>query len=161
MANKDTLQGLAPYGRVKHVGEYTAGATIYPGDMVKLDNAGLLAVCAAGTASCLGVALNYVTTGNKCNVSDDPEQEYTVQCDDGTVAAQTNLGLNYDITVGTASTLYKRSAMQLDASTGVTDSNMPLRAIRLAPAVDNAFGSKADIVVKLNNAQRGNATVGL
>jgi hypothetical protein len=161
MANKDTLQGLAPYGKVIHAGSYVAGATIYPGDMVKMDNAGLLAVCAAGTASCVGVALNYAVATGTVLVSDNAEQEYIVQCDDGTVAAQTNMGLNYDITVGTASTLYKRSAMQLDASTGATDSNLPLRALRLAPAVDNAFGSKADVIVKLNNNQRANATVGL
>lgn len=161
MANKDQVRGLEPSGKLLHCAEYTAGATIYPGDIVKLDNAGLLAVAAAGTAACTGVALTYATSGNKCMVSDDPNQEYVAQADDGTIAAQTNVGLNYNIVVGTASTLYKRSAMQIDASTGVTDANMPLRVVRLAPAVDNDFGSKADLIVKLNNSQRGNLTEGL
>jgi hypothetical protein len=161
MANKDQSKGLEPYGKVIHQGMYTAGATLYPGDMVKMADTGLLVACAAGTAKCIGVALTHATSGNPIAVADAPEQEFSVQADDATVAAQTNIGLNYNITVGTASTLYRRSAMELDASTGATDSNLPLRAIRLAPAVDNAFGDQADVIVKINNHQRGDSTEGL
>lgn len=161
MANKDMAQGLRPYGQMKHAGDYVAGTTIYPGDLVRMADTGLLARAAADTSANIGVALNYATTGQKVLVSDDPEQEYIVQCDDATVAAQTNVGLNYQIVVGTASTLFKASRMQLDASSGATDSNLPLRILRLDPSIDNEFGSKAEVIVKINNSQRGNGTVGL
>jgi hypothetical protein len=161
MANKIQIRGAEPVGKIRHVAEYLTGGIVYPGDLVKMDNAGAVVVCVAGTAALIGVALNYAASGANVLVSDDPSQEYLIEADDGTVAAQTNLGLNYDITVGTASTLYKRSAIRLDASTGATDSNLPLRCLRLGPAVDNAFGAQADVIVKINNHQLGNAVVGL
>jgi hypothetical protein len=51
--------------------------------------------------------------------------------------------------------------MQLDSSTGATDSNLPLRALRLFPQVDNAFGDNCDVEVKINNHQLGNKIEGL
>lgn len=161
MANKDQVKGLEPFGKVLNARVYVAGGTVYPGDIVTMGSGGTVAAAAAGTTANIGVALNYAVSGGDVLVADNPEQEFLVQADDATIAAQTNLGLNYNITVGTASTLYKKSAMALDASTGATDSNLPLRALRLGPAVDNAFGDKADIVVKLNNHQRAPSSVGL
>ena len=161
MANKIQIQGASPVGELKHVAEYVAGGTVYPGDLVKMDNTGAIVVCAAGTAALIGVALNYAVSSGTVLVADDPSQEFLIEADDGTVSAQTAVGLNYDITVGTASTLYRRSAIRLDASTGATDSNLPLRCLRIGPAVDNDFGAQADLVVKINNHQLGNAVVGL
>lgn len=161
MANKDQVKGLEPIGRIRHTAIYVAGGTVYPGDIVTMGSGGTVAAAAAGTTANIGVALNYATSGNDVLVADDPVQEFVVQADDATIAAQTNLGLNYNITVGTASTLYKRSAMACDASTSATDSNLPLRVLRILPAIDNTFGDKVDVVVQLNNHQLGKATVGL
>ena len=161
MANKDINKGLEPFGKLLNARMYVTGGIVYPGDIVTMNNAGVVVQAAAGTTANIGVAISYAASGGDVLVADNPDQEFVVQADDATVAAQTNLGLNYNITVGTASTLYKKSAMQLDASTGASDSNLPLRALRLHPAIDNAFGDKADIVVKLNNHQRAPSSVGL
>lgn len=161
MANKDQSMGFRPFGALKSSSDYMAGGTVYPGDIVKLDNAGKVVQAAAGTSAALGVALNYAVSGSTVNVADDPSQLFVGQADDATIAAQTNLNLNYNITVGTASTLYKRSAMEVDASTGATDSNLPLKVLKLGKDIDNAFGDQADVVVKINNHQLGNIVEGV
>jgi hypothetical protein len=161
MANKDQNQGLSPVGKLISANEYEAGSTIYPGDLVKIANDGQCDPCAASEAA-IGVALTYASgAGQKVMVADSPDQRFLIQADDATIAAQTNLALNYNITVGTASTLYKRSAMQLDSSTGATDSILPLRALNIGQAVDNAFGSKVDVIVKINNHSLGNKIEGV
>lgn len=161
MANKDQSMGFRPFGRLRNASDYVAGGTVYPGDLLKFDNAGKVVQCAAGTAAAMGVALNYAVTDGTVNVADDPNQQFVVQADDATIAAQTNLNLNYNITVGTASTLYRRSAMECDASTGATDSNLPLKVLKLAKEVDNAFGDQADVICVINNHSLGNATEGI
>ena len=161
MANKDQIVGLKPVGKIISANEYEAGSVVYPGDLVKIANDGQVDPCAASEAA-IGVALTYASgAGVKVMVSDSPEQRYSIQADDATIAAQTNLALNYNITVGTASTLYKRSAMQLDSSTGATDSILPLRALAIDKSVDNAFGNKVDVIVKINNHSLGNKIEGV
>lgn len=161
MANKNQIQGLRPMGRIKSAAEYEAGSVIYPGDLVKHASDGQVDPCAAGDAA-IGVALTYASAaGVKVMVCDDPDQKYIIQADDATIAAQGDLSLNYNITVGTASTLYKRSAMQLDSSTGATDSVLPLRALSIEKSVDNTFGSKAEVIVKINNHSLGNKIEGV
>lgn len=162
MANKDQIVGLKPVGKIISLQEYEAGSVVYPGDLVSMASDGQVDAAAAGTSAIIGVAMSYASgAGVKVLVADSPDQRFVVQADDAAIAAQTNLGLNYNITVGTASTLYKRSAMQLDSSTGATDSNLPLRALRLFPQIDNAFGSKVDVEVRINNHQLGNKIEGL
>lgn len=161
MANKDQSKGFEPFGKLKQANPYQAGGTIYPGDIVKMDANGQVVQAAAGTAAACGVALNYATSGGTVLVADSPDQLFSAQADDATIDAQTDLNLNYNITVGTASTLYKRSAMEVDASTGATDSNLPIRVLRINPAIDNALGDQVDVVCKINNHQLGDATVGV
>lgn len=159
MANKDQVVGLRPQGKVRSAEEYTTSAIVYPGDLVKLGADGLVAPCAASDAAC-GVALSYAASGGKCLVADDPNQKFVVQSDGSTVDAATDIGLNYNITVGTASTLYKRSAMELASSTGATDSILPLRLLGVQRNVDNALGAAVDVIVKINNHQLGNKIEG-
>lgn len=156
MANPDIVTGFRPFGGSQRLTPYTAGGTIYKGDLVKADNTGRLVVAAAGTTALYGVAANYATSGNEVLVWDDPDQQFVGQSDDATEpAALTAMNLNYNIVVATASTLYRRSAMEIDGNTGATDSNLPIKAIRLAPAVDNAYGANAKIVCKINNHALG------
>jgi hypothetical protein len=160
MANKDQIVGFRPYGKVRSAQSYTTSAIVYPGDAVQMDNAGLVAPAAA-SSTIFGVALSYAASGGQCLVCDDPDQQYVVQADDGTVSAQTSVGLNFNITVGTASTLYKRSAMELDASTGATDSTLPLRLLGVQRGIDNELGANVDLVVRINKQQLGPSTEGL
>ena len=79
MANADTPRGFRPYGRLSHVGIYTAGETIYPGDAVKFAGGDdsivrkrAEVVLATAAAALMGVALNYATDGQSVRVADDP-----------------------------------------------------------------------------------------
>jgi hypothetical protein len=161
MANKDQPRGLVPYGKVLNAKVYEAGSTVYPGDLVILAADGAIDTAAAGTTAALGVAMNYATVGQDVLVADDPNQKFIVQADDGTVSAQSVVGLNFNITVSTADTLYKQSRIELDSSTGATDSNLPLRLLDLEGSIDNAFGVNADLIVKINNHRLGNSVEGL
>jgi hypothetical protein len=160
MANKDQVIGFRPHGKVRSAESYVTSAIVYPGDLVRFGSDGLLAPCAASESAC-GVALSYAASGGNCLVADDPDQKFIVQSDDSTVDAATDLGLNYNITVATASTLFKRSAMELDGSTGLTDSTLPLRLLGIQRTIDNALGANVDVIVRINNHQLGNVSVGL
>ncbi len=155
MANRDEVNGFRPWGRALRETPYVAGGTFYKGDFVKFNGSGQVEICAAGAAGMVGCAMENAVSGQTVVVADHPDQEFIGQADDGTISAQTNCNLNYNIIVGTASTLYKRSGMEIDASTGATDSNLPLKVLRLAPSVDNAFGVNAKLVCKINNHQLG------
>jgi hypothetical protein len=159
MANKDQVQGLRPWGSVKSAKRYTAGGTVYPGDMVKMDANGLIVQCAASDSS-IGVAMEYCTSGNKVLVADHPDQKFIVQSDDNSIDAQTDIGLNYDIVVAAADTTYKRSGMELDGSTGATTATLPLRLLAVHESPDNALGANVDVIVKINNHQLGNVVAG-
>lgn len=160
MANIDRVKGAECYGPCLRQNVYTAGGTIYQGDFVKKNSSGQVVVAAASDAL-TGCAMAYATSGNEVMVADHPDQMYRIQSDDATEpAALTACGLNYNIVVGTASTRYKTSAIELDGSTGVTDSNMPLKLLRLDPAVDNAYGANASCIVIIQYHQHNGSIVG-
>jgi hypothetical protein len=162
MPNPNIVVGAEPFGKVLHAHNYVAGATINPGDLVKMDANGVIVLAAAGaTTGVLGVALSRAIATQEVLVSDDPDQEYVMQVNDASVAAQTNLGLNYDLIDAGGNTTFKRSGMQVNGASGAITATLPLRAIRLHTVSNNAFGTNAKIVVKINNNQRGNASVGL
>ena len=163
MANKDQTVGFSPYGRPLRQQEYIASETIYPGDLVKLEAAGRVARCAASDASC-GVAASYASgAGVKLNVLDDPDQLFECQADDATIDAQTDINLNYDIVVGSPNTAYKRSGMQVDASTQATTATLPIKVLSISKRIDNELGSKVDVVCQINNHQlsAGTGTAGV
>lgn len=154
MANTSVVDGFRPWGPCERETPYVAGATIYKGDLVKFKNDGTVEPAAAGAAGCLGAAMHYAVSGDTVNVADDPAQQFIAQADD-TIDAQTDFNLNYNITVGTASTKYRRSAMQIDGSTQATDSNLPIKVLRLLPAVGNELAAACKVVCKINNHQLG------
>lgn len=157
MANKDIVQGFKPHGKLKQANVYQAGGTIYEGDAVKLDSGGQV-VQAAASDALLGVALAYATSGQNVLVADDPSQLFVCQADDGTIDAQTDLNLNYDIVVAAANTTYRRSGMEIDASTQATTATLPIKVLRVLPAIDNALGAQVDVICKINNHQLGSHT---
>jgi hypothetical protein len=161
MANKDMVVGFVPHGKIESLREYTAGSNpIYPGDLVRMNASGLIDPCAASD-SAIGVAMNYCAASGKVLVCDGIDQKFMVQADDATIDAQTDIGLNYDIVVAAANTTYKRSGMELDASTQATTNTLPLRLLAVDKQIDNALGANVKCIVKINNHQLGNASVGL
>jgi hypothetical protein len=162
MSNISRAHGLQPYEEAMRESPYVAGGTIYPGDLVRMNSSGTVQVASADTSANLGVAAQYATSGNEVKVWDHPDQKFLVQCDDGgsVSIAQTDCGLNYQIVATSGNSSYKQSRQELDASSGATDSNLPLRMLAIAPIQNNAAGVNAKVVVKLNNHQLGNAVVG-
>ncbi len=163
MANANRAHGLQPYEEIKRESPYVAGGTVYPGDVVRMSNAGTIVAASADTSPNLGVAAQYATSGQECKVWDHPEQKYECQADAGgsISIAQTDAGLNYQIVVTTGSTAFKQSRQELDASTGATDSNLPLRMLAISPAQNNAAGVNAKVIVVLNNQQMKPGAEGL
>ena len=157
MANKDIVDGAKPYGPCLRSRPYKAEAICYPGDLLKQNAAGTVEPVSAGDAS-IGVALTYAAAGAEVKVADHPDQEFVMQADDDTISEQADLGLNYSVVVGTPNATYRRSAMEIDASTQATTATLTLKVLRLLPAVDNAFGANAKCICKINNHQLGSHT---
>ncbi len=155
MSNVSRAHGLQPYEEVLRESPYVAGGTVYPGDVVRMNSSGTVQAASADTSPNLGVSAQYATSGQECKVWDHPDQKYECQADAGgsVSIAQTDAGLNYQIVATTGSTAYKQSRQELDASTGASDSNLPLRMLAISPAQNNAAGVNAKVIVVLNTQQ--------
>lgn len=162
MANKDIVQGCLPYGPVLRVRPYTAAGTIYKGDPIKLKADGGVEVATAGDA-CVGVAAAYAVATESVLVWDHPDQEFECQSDDATIDAATDMNQNYQFVFGSASTLYRRSGVEIDGDSGATNSNYQAKVLRMKPVVANALGANVVVILKLNNHQlaAGTGTLGV
>lgn len=158
MSNANQPVGFEPAGECLRIREYTADTNaIYAGDCVSLNSNGTVDRSAASSAL-VGVAMSYSAASGKVLVADHPDQEFKAQADDATIDAQTDMNLNYDIVVGSPDTSYKRSGMQIDASTQATTATLPIKVLRLDPTVNNALGDKAKVICKINNHQLNSGT---
>lgn len=163
MANVERANGFQPYETIESESPYVAGGTVYPGDLVRMDNSGRIVAASADTNANFGVSAQYATIGQEVKVWDHMDQKYSVQCDSGGSVdiQQTACGLNYQVVAASGDTQYKQSRQELDASTGATDSNLPLRMLAISPAQNNAAGVLAKVIVVLNNIQVKAGTAGL
>jgi len=152
MANSDRPSGFRPKERVLREGIYVAGGTIYPGDAVTMNNAGKVVVATA-SQTLLGISAQYAVADDNVKVWDHPDQKFVVQADDGTTLAQTSVGLNFNIVATSGNTAYRRSRMELDSSTGATNSTLPLRLLGASTVEGNTIGEFAECVVVINNHQ--------
>lgn len=157
MPNRDEVKGCEPYGPVLRCRPYPAGGTIYPGDPLKFDANGEVVIATAGDA-CMGVAATYATSADDVLVYDHPDQEFVGQSDSADIDALTDMNLNYNFVFGTASTLYRRSGVEIDGDTGATNSNKQAKVLRLLPRESNALGANAVLVFKINNHQLSGGT---
>jgi hypothetical protein len=160
MPNKDMVKGAEPVGRVERAEVYVAQSVIYKGDFVKKNAAGTVERAAASDAL-VGVALSNAAAAEEVLVADHPEQLFMIQSDSADIDAQADIGLNYNVVVATANTTYKRSGMELDGSTGATDSTLPLRLVRIAKDADNELGANVKCIVKINRHQNSTAVEGV
>ena len=161
MANPDRPNGARPKDRARRITEYVAGARVFPGDFVHMEDDGKVDPAVASEAL-LGVAASYADAdGDKVLVWDDPDQKYIVQADGADIDDQTDFGLNYDIVATAGDTTYNLSRMELDSDTGAPTATLPLRALALEPVEGNALGAQAEVIVLINNHQLGKGTVGL
>lgn len=161
MANNNQPNGLKPHGQLIRARKYIAGSTVYPGDPVSLATDGQ--VDSSVNVPLIGVALNYATVNEAVMIADHPDQVFEVQASGA--LAQADVNGNFDLTLGTASTLYKRSACVVDASTADnTTATLAVKLLGIGDAVNNtANAAYNDVIVKINNhsLNGGTGTAGL
>lgn len=157
MSNADRPSGFVPFGPILRVRPYLAKVECFRGDMLNrkagssgTDGANEVEPGDASEAQ-IGVALNHAAIGSIVYVADHPEQEFVGQADDGSVATNAKIGLNYDLLATDGSG--DQSAHEIDASTFATSATLPIRVLRLLPAVDNAIGTNCKLICKINNHQ--------
>ena len=188
MANVDKAFGLRPIGNLSGTGaqkqygyeiaDNQAGA-IYQGDLVTVFDGYIVKFAPATHAAAVGVfnGCNYTdpTTGKPtwknyypgsvnitsgviaADVLDDPSQLFMVQASAG--MTQANIGKNADVVGTTGSTVNGISAMELDSSTIAKTAALNLKIVGLSASPDNAFGTNAVVVVKINEHMYGSAGV--
>lgn len=149
MANTDMPRGARPKGPVLQASTYTTSSIVYPGDFVELASDGTIAAADAGS-QLVGVALSYAASGGQCLVADDPTQRFIAQCDD-TVDAATDFNLNYNFVATAGSTTYRQSRMEVDGNTQATDSNLPLKVLKIYPEIGNTLAVNCEVEFIINN----------
>jgi hypothetical protein len=82
-------------------------------------------------------------------VSDDPFLLYLIQENGGMVSGAS--GRNADLVAGTGSTVTAQSGWQLNSATLQTTATLQLRMIQLLQQGDNAVGTNAKWLVKIND----------
>ncbi len=103
---------------------------------------------------------NAASTTRIALVADHPDQEFDI-VDDGVAAlAATDVGLNANLTIGTATQL-NGDTSSLDTSTPAGTSTFQLKITGLAPEAGNTFAAYAKWRVKINNHCLGNVVAGV
>ena len=188
MANIDKAFGLRPIGNLSATGaqkQYgyeiadNQAGTIFQGDLVVLTAGFISKFLPATHTAAVGVfnGCNYndPTTGKPtfsnfypgsvnitsgkiiADVLDDPNQLFLVQCDAGFVAA--DVGKNADVIGTGGSTTSGISTMELNSATLATTAALNLKVVGLYNDVNNAFGTNAVVVVKINEHVYGSTGV--
>tara|TARA_R110000868_G_scaffold134169_2_gene346079 strand:- start:87 stop:668 length:582 start_codon:yes stop_codon:yes gene_type:complete len=188
MANVDKAFGLRPIGNLSATGaqkqygyeiaDNQSGA-IFQGDLVTVFDGYVVKFAPATHTAAVGVfnGCNYTdpTTGKPtwknyypgsvnitsgviaADVLDDPAQLFLVQADEDVV--QADIGKNADIIGTGGSTVYGVSTMELDSSTVANTAALNVKIVGLFNSPDNAFGTNAVVVVKINEHLYGSAGV--
>jgi len=188
MANVDKAFGMRPLGNLSasgsqkqfgyEIADNQAGA-IYQGDLVTVYDGYLVQFDPSTHTAAVGVfnGCNYIdpTTGKPtwknyypgsvnitqgkiiADVLDDPNQLFIIQ-NDGT-SAVTNYGKNADVVMGTGDTTTGVSGMELDTSTIANTAALNLKIVGLWDVPNNAVGTNAVVVVKINEHLYGSAGV--
>lgn len=143
----------------------TTGAAVYEGDLVKRVAAGTVETAGAGATNVVGVAARYASaTDDTLDVFDDPDATFKVQSDGTTAYAVADNGLNVDIAAGTPDTALNRSGQIVDMATKAVTATLPIKILGLAEGVnggENGAGVNALLLVKLNDVERNDGTVGI
>lgn len=188
MANIDKAFGLRPIGNLSATGaqkQYgyqiadNQAGTIFQGDLVVLTGGFISRFLPASHTAAVGVfnGCNYndpttgkptfsnfypgsvnITSGQiSADVLDDPNQLFIVQCD-ASIAA-TDIGKNADVIGTGGSTTNGISTMELNSATLANTAALNLKVVGLYNDVNNAFGTNAVVVVKINEHVYGSTGV--
>lgn len=183
MANEDGPNGLTPIGHASggtpgRLNEYgiaaAYGTDIFKGDLVHQVTGGTIELAAVTTVGLAGVFMGVMyknsageqvfskywdspssATDIKALISDDPNTEYRVQT--GGSLALTDMGANADsLATHAGNTTTGRSGVEVSGTSGTGTAQ--LRLVRLFDAPDNAFGTNAEVVVRINEHRATNRT---
>lgn len=152
----------------------TDATALYVGDFVKLTGTGgtsdydqtLPGVTqAAATETLVGVVVGFAPNSTYLNqiyrtastlrtvfVCDDPYAKFEIQASSDAAIAVTDFGANADIVVGTPSTVFGTSGMELDQTT-ITTATAQLRILGLEQRPDNEIGLHAKLTCMINEHQ--------
>ena len=189
MANLDAPQGFTPVrhmsGGVIRTNAYEiangSGTSIFSGDAVQLLTNGTITLMANDTkpigvfAGCeytdqatgdvkflkVWTASSTVATNSavKAYVFDDPDITFSIQCD-GTFA-NTDVGLNSNVTLTAGNTAFGYSKQEITVSTFAVTATLPIRILRLIDEPNNAVGADAKVEVYINTHQLRANTAGI
>lgn len=97
-------------------------------------------------------------------IYDDPEEVFSIQCDDAVTAGLTFVGSNADFVVGTGNATTGRSASLLDLVSATTTATLPLKIVGVVNSPDNSFQA-GDLNMKyrvvVNTHARKGGTLGM
>jgi hypothetical protein len=156
-----TLAGSADSNGVPTIALATAGAgNLVLGAVIGM--AGTVYGASGGDPTSLSTLLVPATKTKAYYVliADSPDIIYEIQeGTDGAALAATSVGLNFDLKSGTNNGYV--SGWVLDNDTGATGVTLQLKSLRLAQRRDNAFGTSAKWLVKINHHQFRPGVVGV
>lgn len=145
MANVDFPRGFIP-ARGKMDVEWFPLASDNPEiglyDLVELRADGFYYPAQASSTTIVGSCAGRIAanSGGKVPVYSDPEMRYHAQADEGQIDAQTDLDLNYNITVGSPNSITGQSIMEIDSSTGAATATLPIKILRVVE-IENQYGN--------------------
>lgn len=155
----DAPRGFIPIksftGEICRINSYklaAANAVLGKYDLVTLTNAGVIDRSAASDVQIVGCAATASAASQGTDnfpVFDAFGTIFEAQGDDATIAAQTDLNLNYNIVVADA--VNGISQMEIDASTGNTTNTLPIKVLRLVRKTGNSFGANCAVECIINN----------
>lgn len=92
-------------------------------------------------------------------VADDPNLVFEIQeASGGTALTAAAVGLNASVVVGSGSTTYGTSGVELDNSTEATTATLELKLLGIVNRDDNEIGEHCKWLVKINNHQLNSHT---
>ena len=158
--------GVANGGTTEYSLTSGASGNIFSGDLVKLTNAGTILVAAAGDES-IGVFRGCTFTNSsgetifsshfpngtvssdiKAFVIDDPDAVFEIQSAGS--PAQTDVGLNADISYTAGSTKTGMSAVELSGTTAATTATFRIMGFSSDPDNSATGSANVNVIVKFN-----------
>lgn len=114
----------------------------------------------------LGNQYRLASTERYCQVATAFDGYFEVQSDDDTTAlAITNVGHNANFIVGTGSTTYGVSAMELDSSSATTTATLDLQIVGFPDREDNLLAgtgsTNKNVIVRFNDPQSKHGRTGV
>lgn len=191
MANANVAFGLKPVadaagtpynGSLEQVYHQASdGTALYIGDPVVIDGSSDPTLCyrsvirATAGGSITGVVQGFLpdgttnmvgygaaSTGYYLLICSDPDALFEIQEDSvGGALAAADIGLNASFIAAAGSAYTKRSGAMLDTSTKATTATLELKIKGIVARPDNAVGTNAKVLVKINKHTDSNAVAGV